>query len=47
MVHPQPSSDTVLHSGDVLVAMGTTDALKKLESMFVPRRAGQTGTVLG
>jgi len=47
MVHPQPSSDTVLQSGDVLVAMGTTDALKKLESMFVPRRAGQTGNVLG
>jgi K+ transport systems, NAD-binding component len=47
MVHPQPSSDTVLHSGDVLVAMGTVEALKKLESMFVPRRAGQTSTVLG
>jgi voltage-gated potassium channel len=46
-VHPQPSSDTVLRAGDVLVAMGTMEALKKLESLFVPRPAGQTGTVLG
>lgn len=39
-VHPQPPSDTVLRAGDVLVAMGTTDALRKLESMFVPTRPG-------
>src|SRR5262249_27617866 len=35
-VHPQPASDTVLRPGDVVVAMGTVDALKKLESLFVP-----------
>jgi voltage-gated potassium channel len=46
-VHPQPSADTVLHAGDVLVAMGTVEALKKLESLFVPRPAGESGTVLG
>jgi voltage-gated potassium channel len=45
MVHPQPSSDTVLRSGDVLVAMGTVEALKKLESLFVPRPAGGAGTL--
>jgi voltage-gated potassium channel len=47
MVHPQPASDTVLRSGDVVIAMGTVDALKKLEALFVPRPAGQVGTVLG
>jgi voltage-gated potassium channel len=38
-VHPQPPSDTVLRAGDVLVAMGTVDALSRLESMFAPKRA--------
>ncbi len=46
-VHPQPPSDTVLRAGDVLVAMGTVDALKKLEAMFVPGPARQAGSVLG
>jgi voltage-gated potassium channel len=46
-VHPQPASSTVLRSGDVVVAMGTVDALKKLESLFVPRPAGQVSTILG
>jgi voltage-gated potassium channel len=46
-VHPQPSSDTLLRAGDVLVAMGTVDALKKLEAMFVPGTARSTGSVLG
>jgi voltage-gated potassium channel len=46
-VHPQPGADTVLRPGDVLVAMGTVEALKKLESLFVPRPAGATGSVLG
>ena len=41
-VAPQPSSSTVLSAGDVLVAMGTTDALKRLESMFTPTRPGTT-----
>jgi voltage-gated potassium channel len=46
-VHPQPPSDTVLRAGDVLVAMGTVDALKKLETLFVPRPSQAAGTVLG
>jgi voltage-gated potassium channel len=46
-VHPQPSSDTVLRPGDVVVAMGTVDALRKLESLFVPGPARATGSVLG
>ena len=46
-VHPQPSSDTVLRAGDVLVAMGTVEALRKLEAMFVPGAARATGSVLG
>jgi voltage-gated potassium channel len=41
-VHPQPPTDTVLHAGDVLVAMGTVEALKKLESIFAPTRPGTT-----
>ena len=41
-VHPQPPSDTVLRAGDVLVAMGTVEALKKLEGMFAPTRPGTT-----
>jgi voltage-gated potassium channel len=46
-VHPQPAGDTVLRAGDVLVAMGTVDALKKLEAMFVPGPARARGSVLG
>jgi voltage-gated potassium channel len=38
-VEPQPASSTVLSNGDVLVAMGTKDALERLESLFTPRRA--------
>jgi voltage-gated potassium channel len=41
-VTPQPPQDTVLQAGDVLVAMGTTDALKKLEVLFAPTRPGTT-----
>jgi K+/H+ antiporter YhaU regulatory subunit KhtT len=41
-VSPQPPVDTVLNAGDVLVAMGTTDALKRLEAMFTPTRPGTT-----
>jgi voltage-gated potassium channel len=46
-VHPQPAADTVLRAGDVLVAMGTVEALRKLEAMFVPGPARATGSVLG
>jgi voltage-gated potassium channel len=41
-VSPQPSVDTVLHAGDVLVAMGTVSDLRKLESLFAPTRPGAT-----
>jgi voltage-gated potassium channel len=43
-VDPQPPTDTVLRAGDVLVAMGTVEALKKLELMFAPTRPGTTVT---
>jgi voltage-gated potassium channel len=46
-VQPQPPLDTVLSPGDVVVAMGTVDALKELESLFVPQPSKQAGTVLG
>ncbi|HEX5820915.1 MAG TPA: NAD-binding protein [Solirubrobacterales bacterium] len=46
-VHPQPSSDAVLRAGDVLVAMGTVEALRKLEAMFVRGTARKSGSVLG
>jgi voltage-gated potassium channel len=41
-VSPQPPLDTVLRAGDVMVAMGTLEALKALESMFAPTRPGTT-----
>jgi len=41
-VHPQPAGDTILRAGDVLVAMGTVDALSRLESKFTPKRAQAT-----
>jgi voltage-gated potassium channel len=39
-VRPQPSPETVLRAGDVLVAMGTAEALARLEELFTPRAAG-------
>ena len=42
-VQPQPPPDTVLRPGDVLVAMGTVDALRKLEPMFAPSRTSVSG----
>jgi voltage-gated potassium channel len=38
-VQPQPPPSTVLEAGDVLVAMGTTEALQRVEDLFTPRRA--------
>lgn len=35
-VQPQPAAETRLNPGDVLVAMGTTEALRELESRFAP-----------
>jgi hypothetical protein len=37
----------VLRPGDVVVAMGTVDALKEIEPLFVPSRTSPSGTVLG
>jgi voltage-gated potassium channel len=36
-VEPQPAAETKLRSGDVLVAMGTVQALHDLEAHFAPR----------
>jgi voltage-gated potassium channel len=33
---PQPSGDTVLEPGDVLVAMGTSGTMDRLEALFAP-----------
>ncbi len=38
-VHPQPPADTVLRDGDVLVAMGETSALERLEGLMAPTPA--------
>jgi voltage-gated potassium channel len=38
-VQPQPPAETVLRPGDVLVAMGTVNALARLEDLFAPQRA--------
>ncbi|HKH23525.1 MAG TPA: TrkA family potassium uptake protein [Solirubrobacterales bacterium] len=46
-VHAQPPEDTVLHPGDVVVAMGTVEDLRGLEPLFIPRRTKTAGTVLG
>jgi voltage-gated potassium channel len=46
-VHPQPAQDTTLRAGDVVVAMGTVDALRKLESLFVPGQSQTADSVLG
>jgi voltage-gated potassium channel len=35
-VEPQPPAETVLRNGDVLVAMGETKALERLESLMAP-----------
>jgi voltage-gated potassium channel len=43
-VHPQPSEDTVLSPGDVVVAMGTVDALRELEPLFLPGAVRQTAS---
>ncbi len=38
-VEPHPPADTVLRNGDVLVAMGETKALERLESLMAPAAA--------
>ena len=34
--HPQPSVETVLHAGDVVMAMGTGRTMERLEELFAP-----------
>jgi voltage-gated potassium channel len=46
-VQPQPPLDTVLNPGDVVVAMGTVDALQEVESLFVPDPSKRAGSMLG
>ena len=38
-LQPQPALDTVIGSGDMLVALGSPSALERLEEMFQPPRA--------
>jgi voltage-gated potassium channel len=38
--HPQPAAETVLHEGDVVMAMGTARTMDRLENLFDPTRAG-------
>lgn len=38
-VRPQPPAETVLSDGDVLIAMGETGALERLESLMAPAAA--------
>ena len=35
-VEPQPAAEDVLHPGDVVVAMGTDEAMDRLEALFAP-----------
>jgi len=39
-VHPQPSYDTVLRGGDVLVVMGERSAVERLEDLMAPVATG-------
>jgi voltage-gated potassium channel len=40
-VRVQPSGDTVLEAGDVLVAMGTLRTIERLEALFEPAKAAR------
>jgi Trk K+ transport system NAD-binding subunit len=44
-VHPQPPADSLLRPGDVVIAMGTTGALTRLEELFTPPRPARLGPV--
>ena len=33
---PQPSAETILHAGDVVMAMGTGRTMERLEELFSP-----------
>ena len=36
--HPQPAAETILHAGDVVMAMGTERTMERLEELFAPAR---------
>jgi voltage-gated potassium channel len=36
--HPQPSTETVLAAGDVVMALGTVRTMERLEKLFSPAR---------
>jgi voltage-gated potassium channel len=36
--HPQPSAETVLNAGDVVMALGTVRTMQRLERLFAPER---------
>ena len=40
-LEPQPAPDTVIDAGDKLVALGTPDALERLEEVFQPASVGE------
>jgi voltage-gated potassium channel len=40
-LQPQPAPATTIASGDSLVALGTPDALERLESLFQPAGASK------
>jgi voltage-gated potassium channel len=33
---PQPPAETLLHAGDVVMAMGTERTMERLEELFAP-----------
>jgi voltage-gated potassium channel len=39
--HPQPPAETVLHAGQVVMALGTKRTMERLEGLFEPHRADQ------
>ena len=41
-LEPQPPPPTVINAGDMLVALGTRDALERLESLFQPASVART-----
>jgi voltage-gated potassium channel len=41
-LEPQPAPDTVIGAGDKLIALGTPDALGRLEELFQPASVAQT-----
>jgi voltage-gated potassium channel len=37
--HPQPPAETLLSAGQVVMALGTTRTMARLENLFEPARA--------